>query len=180
MPEYRIKWEIDLDADTPRKAAELAMNYLQTGKECHVFIVRDNAEPDLGQYFQVDLDAPVPGSNEYLEEFFKAYVVCALRSSTDEEGTPLDEDYSQADIDAGTLKEMKLDCDDFIMLAKDPLSRADLPASTAGYNFWLTRNRHGAGFWDLGLGKVGEELTTLAHTYGSVDLYVGDDDKLYS
>jgi hypothetical protein len=28
----------------------------------------------------------------------------------------------------------------------------------AGHDFWLTRNGHGAGFWDRGLGEVGENL----------------------
>ena len=44
-------------------------------------------------------------------------------------------------------------------------------ARTAGFDFWLTRARHGAGFWDRGLGAVGDKLTKAAHVYGSVDLY---------
>jgi hypothetical protein len=44
-----------------------------------------------------------------------------------------------------------------------------------GHDFWLTRNRHGAGFWDRGMGDVGDRLTDAAHGYGSACLYVGDD-----
>ena len=48
------------------------------------------------------------------------------------------------------------------------------------HDFWLTRNRHGAGFWD---GDYPEpeatQLTDLAHTFGECHLYVGDDNKLY-
>ena len=40
------------------------------------------------------------------------------------------------------------------------------------HDFWLTRNRHGAGFWDRGLGAIGDRLTAMSHTYGSVDLYL--------
>lgn len=41
----------------------------------------------------------------------------------------------------------------------------------AGHDFWLTRERHGAGFWD-GDWKYGDELTKVAHAYGSCDMYV--------
>lgn len=49
----------------------------------------------------------------------------------------------------------------------------------AGVDFWLTRNHHGAGFWDRGLGEVGKRLTDAAHSYGGVDLYRGDDGLIY-
>lgn len=49
----------------------------------------------------------------------------------------------------------------------------------AGTDFWFTRNHHGAGFWDRGLGEVGDALTKAAHGYSSIDLYRGDDGKLY-
>lgn len=42
----------------------------------------------------------------------------------------------------------------------------------AGHDFWLTRNGHGAGFWDRGLGEVGNKLTQAAKVYGSEDWYV--------
>ena len=49
------------------------------------------------------------------------------------------------------------------------------------YDFWLTRNRHGAGFWDgdyeEGVGKV---LTDIAHAFGEVSTSEGDDHLLYS
>ena len=35
-----------------------------------------------------------------------------------------------------------------------------------GYDFWLTREGHGAGFWDRGYGVVGDKLTDAAHVYG--------------
>lgn len=38
---------------------------------------------------------------------------------------------------------------------------------------------HGAGFWDRGLGEVGDALSKACEPYGSVDLYVGDDGKIY-
>lgn len=41
--------------------------------------------------------------------------------------------------------------------------------SYAGHDFWLTRNDHGAGFWDRGLGALGDRLTAAAKVYGSAD-----------
>ena len=50
----------------------------------------------------------------------------------------------------------------------------------AMHDFALTRNHHGAGFWDRGVGKVGDVLTEAAHTYGGFDPYLGDDGLVYA
>ena len=49
----------------------------------------------------------------------------------------------------------------------------------AGRDFWFSRNGHGAGYFDRGLGDVGDALQTAARGAGSVDIYRGDDGKLY-
>jgi hypothetical protein len=41
--------------------------------------------------------------------------------------------------------------------------------SYAGHDFWLTRSGHGAGFWDRGLGALGDRLADAARVYGSPD-----------
>jgi hypothetical protein len=48
----------------------------------------------------------------------------------------------------------------------------------AGHDYWLTRNGHGAGFWDRGLGAVGDRLSDGAR-YSSVDPCFGADGKVY-
>lgn len=60
---------------------------------------------------------------------------------------------------------------------------SDVPVVTAlsrwvGDNWILTANRHGAGFWDTGLGRIGDYLTDMAHG-ASYNLYLGDDDRVY-
>ena len=50
-----------------------------------------------------------------------------------------------------------------------------LSAEQIGHDFWLTRNHHGAGFWDRGLEALGERLTAAAQTFGDGDVYLGDD-----
>jgi hypothetical protein len=42
----------------------------------------------------------------------------------------------------------------------------------AGHDFWLTRNHHGAGFWDGDWEQsAGEKLTALAESFGEFNLY---------
>jgi hypothetical protein len=78
---------------------------------------------------------------------------------------------------AELIASSEADCAEFQAANAEDL--ADLDMVQAGHDFWLTRNGHGAGFWDRGLGDVGDRLTDAAHVYGSVDLYVGDDGLIY-
>lgn len=125
--------------------------------------------------------------NFNLNAMVDAYVVCALWSSTDDKCKPLDDEYSVDDIAPETLQSMRADCEDFAKSnnadlleycarMKDPRWSGE---SRAGHDFWLTRNGHGAGFWDRGLGALGDKLSTAAKIYGSVDLYVGDDEQIH-
>ena len=38
-----------------------------------------------------------------------------------------------------------------------------------GHDLYLTRERHGAGYWDRGLGELGDYLTDIAHAYGAAE-----------
>lgn len=111
-----------------------------------------------------------------LEEFTRQYIVTALWSSLDDNDQPLDDQYDQSDLAPATLSRMRADCQKFHAANKQHYQ----DASTAGHDFWLTRNRHGAGFWD---GDYAEPESTLltqaAHAFGECDLYVGDDGQLY-
>jgi len=110
---------------------------------------------------------------EMAQTFIDAYIDAALWSSSDDEG-PLDR-FDADDIDIATKGQMVDDCisfyfDNYDMISDDP--------EQAGHDFWLTRNHHGAGFWD-GDWENGDELTKAAHAYGSYDLWVGIDDKIH-
>lgn len=106
-----------------------------------------------------------------------AYIDCALWSSTDESGEPLDANYYSSDLAPECLDQMRADVHDFVDANADLLD--DMPEDLIGHDFWLTRNRHGAGFWDRGLGEQGKALTKASHSYGEVYLYAGNDGKLY-
>lgn len=47
-----------------------------------------------------------------------------------------------------------------------------MEAEQIGHDFILTRNHHGAGFWDRGLGEAGERLTEAAQAYGELHAWV--------
>lgn len=47
---------------------------------------------------------------------------------------------------------------------------------SVGMDFHLTRNHHGAGYWDRGTGDVGRRLTDNAHPYGEIHGWILDDD----
>lgn len=49
----------------------------------------------------------------------------------------------------------------------------------AAHDFILTRNHHGAGFWDGDWhAPWGDKLTTLAHSFPSIEVYLDDNNIL--
>ena len=123
-----------------------------------------------------------------IHSFIEAYVTCMQWSTS---GTTPDgeevESLEQFPISVEAMRKVKEECESFLFAAKHLM--ADLPEwygandggvyAYAGHDFWLTRNGHGAGFWDRGLGDLGDRLTSLAQTYGQCDPVIGDDGKIY-
>jgi hypothetical protein len=131
-----------------------------------------------------------------LKVFTDAYCACILyaetgcppgacRTSCESGGClPLDRNFDVSDFSPEALERVRVDCEKFYRGA----SALTLPAGAsfreddagAGMDFWLTRNGHGAGFWDGDWPeKQGEALTELAEEFGELNVYVGDDGKLY-
>jgi hypothetical protein len=108
-------------------------------------------------------------------------LACALWSSVDiDTSEPLDQDYGIEDIHPTATASLIEDLRAFIEANADDIDASGLTGEAVGHDFWLTRNRHGAGFWDRGLGEVGERLTAATRPYGEIDLYVGDDGAIYT
>lgn len=123
-----------------------------------------------------------------LDEFTRGYIDCAFWSETDERepsgGQPLEDNYTSADLSDEARAQIIADCGSFQAHHAEWLKRAYVSAgyggaSRAGHDFMLTRNGHGVGFWDRGLGEVGELLSDAARACGSFGLYAGDDGKVY-
>ena len=148
---------------------------------------RDGAiDAILADYPDAEILDDVAGDIDPVD-FIGAYAAAALWSSTGDDGSPLDDTHGPDDISPTCLASMRETCTDFIAgNAADLSGYADRmkntewsPSARAGHDFWLTRNGHGAGFWDRGLGALGDRLTAAAEVYSSVDLYVGDDGLVY-
>ncbi len=115
-----------------------------------------------------------------IETVLTHYMVAALWSSVGDDGEPLDDSHGIDDIAPETVKTMRRDVTDFVQANGTLLADSGLPDERIGHDFWLTRNGHGAGFWDRGLGAVGDRLSDAACVYRGVDLYVGDDGRVYA
>lgn len=111
-------------------------------------------------------------------------IVTLLWSEVDEASEPLDDNYGPEDVALESREAIREDVRQFLSLVVVAASAEarrivfrDL--EQAGHDFILTRNHHGAGFWDRGYGDAGDELTRLAHTMGECYAYVGDDGKVH-
>jgi hypothetical protein len=113
----------------------------------------------------------------------RAYVEAALWTSYDNSddrgGDPMENNYGLEDLSPDLMAEISRDCAQFCEDNAALISEAGLRDDQVGHDFWLTRNHHGCGFWDRGLGTVGRQLTDAAHAWGSHELYVGDDGLIY-
>lgn len=112
-------------------------------------------------------------------ELYRQYAETALWSSTDmETDAPLDDNFGLSDLAEETLAQVVEDCDNFFALCHEQGVEMEKSLGDLGHDFWLTRNHHGAGFWD-GDWKEGDKLTEWAHTFGSADWYAGDNGLIY-
>ena len=129
-----------------------------------------------------------------LKDFIYGYKLTALWSSSDNDKTDcefLDERFSIDDFDNDARNTIESDCLKFITSNKYDLEiysdsityniHESLSAwEVAGHDFWLTRNGHGAGFWDrLGLDEtIGKRLSDSSQSFGECDIYVNDQQTL--
>ena len=121
------------------------------------------------------------------DKFLASYIETALWSSTDDSGEPLySSKYCDAELSSNTLAIFKDDCRRFemelhkLLAPLDDLVIRSMPDHFA-HDFWLTRNHHGAGFWDGDYPEpIATQLTNLAHSFGECNLYVGDDHLMHS
>jgi hypothetical protein len=90
---------------------------------------------------------------------------------------PLDQNYSVDDIAPETLARIIADCEIFQAACAEWIGNR---STRAGHDFWLTRNGHGAGFWDGDWSEpAATELTRASARAGHVDAYIGDNGQIY-
>lgn len=129
-----------------------------------------------------------------LDSLTRAYLVTALWSSTDTRGgedIPLDREHGLSDLAPAAVEMAMRDCARFSSAMESTLAAAIESCEVvcgpdfdewgrAGHDLWLTRNGHGAGFWDGDWPEpYASQLSAYARAQGSVDAYVGDDGMIH-
>lgn len=119
-----------------------------------------------------------------LEQFTTAAIEALYFTNTGESG----ESSKDAELARETRLDLEADCRSFwrrmggfVDAAECNRSGGHSKAAQAGHDFWLTRNGHGAGFWDGDWSEdYADDLAKAAESYGSFDIYLGDDGNIYS
>ena len=150
----------------------------QTGKTMGIYksLRRANRKVDLLDTLYGDYRYTVNRKEITMQTFLDSYIATAIWSSLDDAGIPLDDaKYADVELSAATRAAMSADCAAFLERATPIIQGfpAEYPDSQLGHDFWLTRNRHGSGFWDGDYPKLlGEKLTVTAYSFGECNLYV--------
>lgn len=121
--------------------------------------------------------------------FVQGYIEALLFTNTEqgpldpENGSALPETISFADFAPSALIAINADCERFQAENAPDLATAyefdNYDETRAGGDFWYTRNGHGVGYWDRGLGDAGDRLSDACERFPQSDPYLGDDERVY-
>ncbi|KKM74877.1 hypothetical protein LCGC14_1395950 [marine sediment metagenome] len=119
-----------------------------------------------------------------MDDFTRQYIETAIWASNDESrddgGDPMDRNYGPDDLAPCARAKMIADCAAFQESQYDAIGYSLSDQSRAGHDFWLTRNGHGAGFWDGDWKEpYAAALTKASRACGECNLYIGDDKQIY-
>ena len=81
------------------------------------------------------------------------------------------DDKDIEDILPASITNARKDIKLFVDTNKKLLEQSGLSDEQIGHDFWLTRNGHGAGFWDREIGKVGDKLTNACKKFTTINLF---------
>lgn len=113
--------------------------------------------------------------------FLDAYLDAMLWTEEERLEKELGSPAGLVDLSFETITRVRKECKRF--LTKEVKILINGHEEQAGHDFWLTRNGHGAGFWDrtdIWDQEARDFLTERAKQFGEVSLYVGDDKKIYT
>lgn len=121
-----------------------------------------------------------------LDLFTDAYIEALYFTDTGEDEQP----PHDAEISPELRASIDSDCAAFWTQFRHMIQRAKCfetsrgpydKAEQAGHDFWLTRNGHGAGFWDGDWSEpFATYLTDAATQFGPCETYLGDDGLIHA
>jgi hypothetical protein len=125
----------------------------------------------------------------------RALAETILYTKCDDDGIHLAINYTIADFDEKSLETLYREFQEFVQVVEKQITEKvgdnwgciddfyDLlqpSENQTEYDYILTRNHHGAGFWDGDwASEVSKILTDAAHSQSDICAYVGDDNKIY-
>lgn len=154
------------------------------------------SEDEIKQIFKGYIEAAIWTEEERLnDEYSSEYNDVFNDEDDDNEETEIDkliklsanmnnkgiEKFSKEDIEVDSLIKAYTDIKEFLNMVGDKIDIAidENGLEQVGHDLWLTRNRHGAGFFDRGYDDDVEKLfINASHKLGEVDLYINNDMKL--
>lgn len=177
-------------------SSEIVSRYAYVRSDDHGFwdIMFSDSEHEVKNWLAMWTDQNVPPSDEDLSEdgetvliehakdwegwdqFLTGYVTCAFWSSHVDDDDDIDA-YDADNLSYEAWQKIEADCASFMFHNYAKLQRVGTMAQH-GMDFWLTRNGHGAGFWDRGYKDLGEDLSDKAKAFGECELYVSDKGKV--
>lgn len=122
---------------------------------------------------------------EAASDFVRGYIEAMLFTDTGGDSEIQDADLSQLALE--TWRKIVLECRAFKRTNRELLDKAiehggderePYNETRAGHDYWYTSQGHGTGYWDRGLGEIGEALAKAARHHEK-NLYRGDDGLIY-
>jgi hypothetical protein len=139
--------------------------------------------------FILDLGTPEAGLRyARLDPFIQGYIQAMFFTDTgtrDDEENGL-ENAAVSELSPESWESIIADCTEFQNDAASLLAcayeKSGYDPERAGKDFWYTRNGHGVGFWDRGLGDVGDQLSALCGfgtKFRECYVYRGNDQQIH-
>ena len=159
----------------------------------------------MGKFEEIYESVMNESTTNDVDIMLKHYLTTALWSSIDvnsKDESNLDDKYDIDDFSKNAYNKSKNDCKQFLTKVETELKKYNKNVDKSeqytiynlsdgkhktknrelemlGHNFWLSRNGHGAGFFDGDyVDEMEKILTKVADSMGGVDLYVGDNGKI--
>lgn len=120
-----------------------------------------------------------------MDLFTTAYITAMFFT---EEGEHNLQNAGITEISEELMEKIEKDCADFQAKSQGLISSENCyydgctPIEYAGHDFWMTRNGHGCGFWEKHdwAEPASTKLTELAESFGPMEVYLGDNGKVYA